>query len=236
MAHDPILVKNALKSLEEARRALASIPLDQLSYAALAHWHGKFKAHMARAERITGSLIGVNAREYVRGYQLETDNDVLDAIRRKTVDLLDRNLEALGDTKVTAKPELDQLIAKVKPGKLATLLRELQDMQASQPNSAAVVLRTIICLIIKERARAKRPELRMAQTDDLNFAGDLRTAIDQRIFDGGDQKYLENFKDSNLRDLLDNITHKYEEKWLIKDKSDLVPGIELVTKLLYAVV
>jgi hypothetical protein len=52
---------------------------------------------------------------------------------------------------------LDDLILKVKEEKLSTLLREFNAIKNQQPNSAAIVLRTIVCLIIQEKAKLAQP-------------------------------------------------------------------------------
>jgi hypothetical protein len=236
MVHDPILIKNALKALDEARAALAAIPKERLSFAEFTAWRKQFNVHMSKAEKYTGALIVINAGEYTGGYQTETDTDVLDVVRNRILRLLDRNIGTLDATRIPVKPELEQLTAKVTNAKLKALLVEFQGMQASQPNSAAIVLRTILCLIIKERARKHAPHLKMAQNDDLNFAADLETAVKERIFDSGELKLLDGFNRHGLKPLYDNITHKASDNWLINDAKDLTAGIELITKLLYAIV
>jgi len=188
-----------------------------------------------KAENITGAMIAFNVGNYTGGFEDEKDVEVLDAVRARMLNNLDRNIGAMDAARIPVKPELQQLIDKVTHPKLKVMLKEFQDMQASQPNSASIVLRTIICLTIKIRAQKTRPELAMAKDDELEFTPYLNKAIDEKLFDSGDIKYIKNFRDGNLRDMFDNITHKDHEKWLIKDNDELKPGIELITKLLYAI-
>jgi hypothetical protein len=142
---------------------------------------------------------------------------------------------ALDATKISAKPELDQLIDKVSDVKLVTLLKEFRDMQASQPNAAAILLRTILGLIIKERAKLKLPQSPLANDVDLNFAGDVATALKEKIFESGEHKLLESFNRHGLKTNYDNIAHKTGANWVLNDPKDLHTGVELITKLLNSI-
>ena len=236
MAHEPILVKAALNGLDEARRELTAHATEQLTYQILHDWRRKFRSQMVRAEKLTGAMIVVNSDRYLAGYDTETDTAVLDSLRNRLLSLIDRNIGALDATRVPQKPELRRLAEKVKDEKLAILLKEFTDMQATQPNAAAILLRTILGLIIKERAKLHAPHLPMASSDDLNFAKDVATALEEQIFPSGEHKYLEGFNKHLLKPAYDNIAHKAGANWVIKDKKDLEAGVELITKLLHTIV
>jgi hypothetical protein len=67
----------------------------------------------------------------------------------------------------TCTPFPEATVLKTKDVKLSTLLREFNAIKNPYPNSAAIVLRTIICLIIQERAKLTKPDSELAKTQDL---------------------------------------------------------------------
>jgi hypothetical protein len=140
MIKDPVLVKSALNALTEARDALAATPTADLSFQKLTDWRAAYKDHMNRAENITGAIIAANVGGYTAGFEREKDVTVLEALRTRMLDNLNRNIGAMDATRVPVRPELEQLIGKVTHPKLSVMLKEFQEMQASQPNSAGIVL------------------------------------------------------------------------------------------------
>jgi hypothetical protein len=134
------------------------------------------------------------------------------------------------------RPIFDDLILKVKDEKLSTLLREFNAIKNQQPNSAAIVLRTILCLIIQEKAKLAQPGGALAIRPDLMLTPMLQGAIDGNIFDQGETKLLRAFQQQGLKETFDNVVHKPGAAALIKaeDLSALVQNT--VNKLLAAIV
>jgi hypothetical protein len=148
--------------------------------------------------------------------------------------MLDDTIASLSGADV--RPILDDLILKIKDVKLSTLLREFNTIKNQQPNSAAIVLRTIICLIIQERAKLTQPEGALATRPDLELTPMLKSAVQEKIFDQGETKLLQAFQSQGLKETCDNVVHKPGENALIKadDLSSLVQNT--VNKLLATLV
>ena len=134
----------------------------------------------------------------------------------------------------TLKPQYS--LAWSKDAKLSTLLKEFNAIKDHQPNMAAIGLRTIICLIIQEKAKLTRPGEALAKTQDLMLRPMLRSAIEDKIFGEGETKLLKAFEQQGLKETFDNVVHKPGSGALIRsdDLSSLVQNT--VNKLLAAIV
>jgi hypothetical protein len=115
-------------------------------------------------------------------------------------------------------------------------LVEFNAAKNTQPNLAAVGLRTIICLIIQEKARLEEPAGALATRPDLMLTPMLRAAIEQRIFGEGETKLLQAFERQGLKEAFDNVVHKPGDNALISadDLSSLVENT--VSKILSSLV
>lgn len=162
------------------------------------------------------------------------DIDALDAARDEIVRMVDASISSLSG--VPVRPLLEDLIVKVKDAKLSTLLREFNAVKDHQPNIAAIGLRTIICLVIQEKAKLTQPEGALAKTQDLMLKPMLRSAIEDKIFSEGETKPLKAFEQQGLKETFDNVVHKPGSGALIRtdDLSSLVQNT--VNKLLAAIV
>ena len=162
------------------------------------------------------------------------DIDALDGARDEIVRMLDSAIGALSAANV--RPVLDELIVRVKDAKLATLLNEFNAIKNQQPNLAAIGLRTIMCLIIQERAKLSKPGEALATKQDFQLSPMLRDAIDQKIFDEGETKLIKAFQNQGLKETFDNVVHKPGSTAIITsdDLSALVENT--VTKLLASIV
>lgn len=108
------------------------------------------------------------------------DVDALNAARDEIVRMVDESISGL--TGAPVRPLLEDLIVKVKDVKLSTLLKEFNAIKDHQPNMAAIGLRTIICLIILERAKLTRPDEALAKTTDLMLKPDARRRNQKQDF------------------------------------------------------
>jgi hypothetical protein len=70
----------------------------------------------------------------------------------------------------------------VKDTKLALLLNEFNAVKDSSPNLAAMGFRTILTLIIQERAKQVNPHVPLATRDNLAVDPCIDTALKEHIF------------------------------------------------------
>src|SRR5260221_8140808 len=106
------------------------------------------------------------------------------------------------------RPILDDLILKVKDTKLSTLLREFNSAKKRQPNLAAIGLRTILCLIIQERAKVLDATSSLSARQDLSLQPMLDEAIKLNIFPEGQTKLRHAYRRQGLKKRSDNVVHK----------------------------
>jgi hypothetical protein len=185
-------------------------------------------------DKLKPSGITDDLGRYIQSIGSVNDVDALDEARDHLIWMVDEALASLSLSNV--RPILDGLILKVKDEKLATLLREFNAIKNQQPNAAAIVLRTILCLIIQEKAKLAKPEGALATRTDLALTPMLQSAIDEKIFDEGETKLLRAFQQQGLKETFDNVVHKPGAAAVINadDLSALVQNT--VNKLLAAIV
>jgi hypothetical protein len=133
------------------------------------------------------------------------------------------------------RPILSDLVLKVKDTKLATLLGEFNVAKDGQPNLAAIGLRTILCLVIQERAKVVDANSALATRQDLMLHPMLDDAIKTKVFPGGETKLLEAYRRHGLKEGSDNVVHKPGSNMLVT-KDDLSAAVDLLNKLLPMVV
>jgi hypothetical protein len=175
-----------------------------------------------------------NLGRYILSVQGINDIDALDGARDEIVGMVDIALASLGGANV--RPFLEATILKTKDVKLSTLLREFNAIKNPYPNSAAIVLRTIICLIIQERAKLTKPDSELAKMQDLALKPMVRGAIETKIFDDGETKLLKAFEQQGLKETFDNVAHKPGAASLIKAEDLSALAQNTVEKLLVALV
>jgi hypothetical protein len=115
------------------------------------------------------------------------------------------------------------------------LLIEFNRVKDSNPNLASIGFRTILCLVIRERAKIVRPHLALATKDDLRFEPDINEAIKEHIFTTGEEKLLKTYRDGGNKAKFDNVAHKAGDNMLM-NKDDLEDAIDLLNTLLPSLV
>jgi hypothetical protein len=222
------LTEFKLKLLHEFRANLLDLRKDQLTLPLLQKCvSDNYKSVTPMGANLVnplGQLIGTFA-----GIE---DVDVLDAARDQVVAMIDGSIASLAGQPV--RSILEDLILKVKDTKLSTLLKEFNAIKDHQPNLAAIGLRTIICLIIQERAKITDPQGRLATRPDLELDPMLREAT-AGTFPPGETKLLKGFQDRGLKVMIDQVVHKPGENMLIKT-DDLSAAVDLLNKLLPTIV
>ena len=224
----PTLQEVKLKKLHEFRTGLLGLNKADLRPKLISsYWE-------SNRNKLIPSGIVDNLGRRIQTFGGIDDVDALDGARDELVKMLDDTIASLSGADV--RPILDDLILKIKDVKLSTLLREFNAIKNQQPNSAAIVLRTIICLIIREKAKLSQPGGTLATRNDLMLSPMLQSAFDAKIFDEGATKLLRAFQQQGLKETFDNVVHKPGDNALIKadDISSLVQNT--VNKLLAALV
>ena len=219
-----------IKLLQGFRAGILEIKKDDLTSQVLsAYWN----ANVSAIAPMGASLINPLG-QFISSIGAIQDIDALDAARDDIVRMVDVSISGLSGAPV--RPILEELIVKVKDAKLSTLLKEFNAIKDHQPNLAAIGLRTIICLIILEKAKLTRPAEALAKTTDLMLKPMLESAIKIKIFDEGETKLLKAFEQQGLKETFDNVVHKPGDNALIKsdDLSALVQNT--LNKLLAATV
>jgi hypothetical protein len=224
----PTLTEVKLKKLHEFRTGLLDPKKANLTAKAIySYWE-------SNRDKLRPVGMVDNLGRYIQSIQDVDDVDALDGVRDELVRMVDATIASLSGANV--RPILEDLILKIKDVKLSTLLREFNDIKNQQPNCAAIVLRTIICLVIQEKAKLTQPGGALALRPDLMLTPMLQSAIDEKIFDQGETKLLQAFQRQGLKETFDNVVHKPGDGALINtdDLSSLVQNT--VNKLLAAII
>ena len=220
------LTQHRIKSFQEFRAGLISLKKADLSQQVLSdYWH-RNTTKLAGIAGGTHNQIGY----LLNSLQVVDDVDVLDSARDEFLKIIDDCLVGM-TAQGQVRPLLDDFILKVKDTKLSTLLKEFNAIKDHQPNLAAIGIRTIICLIIQERAKLTDPTGRLATTQDLALDPMLSKALGQGVFPEGESKLLHAFQSRGQKVMFDNIVHKSGENMLIA-KDDLSAAVDLLNKLL----
>jgi hypothetical protein len=203
-----------LKALQDFREGILAIKKQDLTPERLMKY---FEENAAKV-RLFGASLNNPLGQFLSSLSEAKDIDVLNAARDHAVSMVDSHIAGI---KIEAvRPVLEEHILRVQDTKLATLLKEFNAIKDSQPNIAAIGLRTILCLIIVEKAKDIDPESGLAKTTDLKLSPLLKGAIDQKIFAEGETKLLKAFQQQGLKETFDNIVHKPGTNALIS-KDDL---------------
>lgn len=229
------LRQRSLEDLRNARESLQSIHKHALTYQGIVLWYNQWHPYFQRADSLTGTPITVNVPHFLQGFQVETDVEVLSTLRERIVSLLNDVMRQL-DSQHTVRPILDELILQIKDTKLIELLQEFNRIKDIAPNHAAMGFRTILTLIIQERAKIVNPSSPLATRDDLAVDPCINAAIQEHIFASGEEKLLKRYRDGGSKDKFDNVVHK-PGKTALMNKDDLSDAVtNLLNSLLPTIV
>jgi hypothetical protein len=229
------LRNHVLDKLRESRQNLLSIPKDELTGNAIMSWQGRSVNTFRRADSLTYSApsLAFMPHSILSGFWTETDHDLCLELRDRIVCAIDRAIEDIDESQVV-RPVLDGYITKVADIKLATLLQEFNAVRSSQPNVACIAFRTILPLIIRERAKRVDPTHKLATKDDVGFEPDIKAAVDnQTLFSSAENKLLKRYLADGNKDSFDNVAHK-PDYLILKDELDA--AINLLNHLLPTIV
>jgi hypothetical protein len=80
--------------------------------------------------------------------------------------------------------------------KLAALLNEFNAIKEAVPNAAAVLFRTVLALVLKERAKIRAPNDSLATATDLSLEPSIKKSLGSghpKIFGGAEERLLKRF-------------------------------------------
>jgi len=198
-----------------------------LVYAWLTRWDATFSK---------SSMLGhgmVNIRSSVMreldGYELEEDIEIFHELRPVFVGFIDLGLSII-DQEYEVKPVLEDYIKRVKDTKLAELLKEFNVSKDTSPNLVAIGFRTILALIIQERAKRLDPKSNTATRTDIALDKMIDSARNDNVLSSDDQRLLDSFR-STHKDIYDFVAHRPSANKMV-DKSEVATMVDLLNKFL----
>lgn len=224
-----LLRQKVIEALRQAREELLAIKKDSLTSNFLIDWYKAHNSLWLKTARYNVSS-WLRFMAILRGYEEEDDIDVLENLRGDLVEVLDEAITHIDGLSVI-RSVLEERIVRVKDTKLSALLNEFAATKDTAPNVAAIGFRTILSLIIQERAKIANPASSLATRTDLALDQMMRDALREHIFSDAEQRLLNRFANGGQKDTFDNITHKPGALYLI-DKSNLEDAVDLLNMLL----
>lgn len=222
----------AIDYLRASREALLAYPKERMNGAALQSWFNQWDNAFRRAGLITGGHINIPIFQLVNAYHSENNHEVAHEVQVQIVGYIDMELTRL-NSQVSVKPILDDYIARISDTKLATLLRELNSIRTQQPNLAAIGFRTVLALIIRERAKRVNLTHKLA-TQDIDAELAIKTAIgDPQFFSDGERRLLKRCLSGGNKDTFDIVAHK---PGVLIQKDQLEDAVNLLNSLLPTIV
>src|SRR6266487_7020612 len=185
-----LLRTNLIQELREAREELLNINFDDdtppKSYAyaggkrielfippttpwkKIRSWLDKWTQTFRKVNTISRGAVKLHLLipRQVDGFEKETDPEIFNELRPALVELIDRGLSIL-DQEYEVKSLLEDYIKRVKDTKLTELLKEFNASKDTSPNLAAIGFRTILSLVIQEKAKREKPQSDTATKTDL---------------------------------------------------------------------
>ena len=160
------LKERSIEELREAREALLTTSKNTLTFGDIHSWFQTWEKRLSRSETLSGHLIRFQIGQVIQGYETETDTEIRNELRARIVERLDNVLTIL-DSSLIVRPILEEYIFRVKDTKLAALLKEFNAIKDTNPNFAAIGFRTILTLIIREKAKLVNSASPLATKTDL---------------------------------------------------------------------
>ena len=224
------LKQRTVADLRRARTELLSLEKGCISYQSLEQWYNESSNVFERIYDTSHYAINSMALVLHRRYTNETDVDIFEDIRVSCIEEIDKAIINIDRTQIV-RSVLEENILKVRDTKLSSLLLEFNMAKDISPNLAAIGFRTILSLIIKERAKKASPTSSLATSTDFAFEPSIKEALASNIFTSAENKLLKRFRDGGDFDAFNNITHKTGINTLI-DKSRLDTIVNLLNTLL----
>jgi hypothetical protein len=222
-----------ITGLEKAREQLVGMPKADLTHQAITNWYETRANYNAIQAAEAGSMLLRRILHAVNGLN-DAPANVLDDARKNIVDHLDAAISKLDATR-PVRSILEDRILHVKDTKLSRLLSEFNIHRERAPNLCAISYRTILSLIISERAKLAAPGSGLATKQDLNWEPDIKEAIRAKIFDDSNTRRLQNYLTRLTKDTMDIVAHKTGNNSIVS-KDDLSAAVDLLNNLLAEIV
>lgn len=222
-----------IAGLEKAREQLVGMAKPDLTRQVITNWCTDRSNSNAIQAAKPGSMLLRLIHHAVRGLD-DALPDVLDDARTKIVEHLNAAISELDATR-PVRSILEDRILRVKDTKLSRLLNEFNAHREHAPNLCAISYRTILSLVIIERAKLATPSSELATKQDLNGEADIKKARDAEIFDDANTRRLNSYLTRLTKDTMDIVAHKTGENALVS-RDDLSAAVDLLNNLLAEIV
>lgn len=231
-----------IQELREAREELLNINFAtgtnnyinmSIPYSLVIDWFNRWEAAFTRFRPFTRFrfFLDITIKSLIRGYEQETDAEIFNELRQDLVESIDTALSRL-DKKYELKPLLEEYIKRVKDTKLAELLKEFNDAKDVAPNLVAIGFRTILSLIIQEKAKRVNPTSNTATCIDLAPREMIDRARNDNILSQDEQRLVNSYI-STHQDIYNFVAHRPN---ILIDKSEVDTMVDLLNKLLPSII
>src|SRR5258708_10103200 len=175
--------------------------------------------------------MGFLRRSELGGYDEVSDPEIYNDLRVALSGWIDMGLGML-DREYKVKPLLEEYTLRVKDTKLAELLKEFNAAKDNAPNLTAMGFRTILSLIIQEKAKRVNPTSNTATRTDLAPQPMIDSARNEKILSQDEQRLVNSFV-STHEDIFDFVTHRPN---ILIDKNEVDTIVDLLNKLLPSII
>ncbi len=200
-------------------------------YAVVDEWRIKWTATLRRFNSFTRTNINYPIGNKIDEYSQEEDPEIFNEIRPELVALIDFGLNILDEMYEVKPLLLEDYIKRVKDTKLVELLKEFNAIKDIAPNHAAIGFRTILCLIIQEKAKRVNPTSNTATRTDLSPTM-INSAKSEGILSRDEQRLVDSFV-STHRDIYDWVVHR---PGILIDINEVDTMVDLLNKLLPSII
>lgn len=201
-------------------------------YGLVLEWLDKWNATFNRYAAFSGELsLNYNVEREMRGYHQETDVEIFNEMRPTFVGFIDRALSNLDQTHAVT-PVLADYIKRVQDTKLAVLLNEFNAVKDVAPNLAAIGFRSILSLIIQEKAKRINPTANTATCIDLAPREMIDRARNDAILSPDEQRLVNSYIATH-QDIYNLVAHRPN---VLIDKSEVDTMVDLLNKLLPSII
>jgi hypothetical protein len=227
------ITRRAVEGLRSCRESLLSIPKNELVGKEISEWVSRSNVLFEKSDTVTHKCLWLRVNKAIEGFENEEDIEACIDIRDNIVEFIDEHLLILDSTQ-NVRPVLDELILKIPNNKLSTLLKEFNSIKNEQPNLAAMGFRTILSLIIIERAKIIDPSSDLATRADIKPEREIGDAIKTKtLFTDYENRKLGRYLNGGDKDSFDFVVHKPD--YLI-EKDELEDAVDLLNRLLPTII
>jgi hypothetical protein len=204
-------------------------------YALVEEWLQRWDATFRKSNTLGHGMVNIRSAvaTMIDGSQQESDPEVFNELRPVFVGYIHMGLSIL-DQEYELETVLEAYIKRVKDTKLAMLLNEFNAVKDIAPNIEAIGFRTILGLILQEKAKRVNPTSNTAIANDLAPGPMIDRARNDHILSIDEQSLVDSFQATH-KDIYNTVAHRPGAKNLV-DKSEVNTMIDLLNKLLPSII